>query len=206
MWKGIIFGVLNCLLILHGSNLFAETTHLKSLHSKYPHALLGNDFGILKEDDLAINSCTADPIPFSKTSTSYPYWQCFEVSKTKIECDGHKYAESEKMRFSLLVLSAVTKEGNHEYFHDRMMPLGACREFIRDWKRLVKGQEYVCISGSFVNKNADETDRPVLLWDFDRFKTRRGCSSYFEGGCSLKYQRRVHGCKPKEFATLQAPQ
>ncbi len=205
MWKKIIFLMIAGLFFLQSGNLFAGAERLKKLRSKYPYGLLGEDFGILKEEDLAIDTCIADPIPFSEASTSYPYWQCFEVSQTKIACEGNKYDASEKTRLALLVVSGVRKDGLHEYFHDRTMPSDACREFIRDWTRLLKGQQHVCVSGAFAKRERDKTGRLVSQWDFDRFKTKVGCSSYFEGGCSLSYQKRVHGCKEESLAARKFP-
>ena len=71
--------------------IFADSTHLQKLNSKYPYALIGNDYELLSEEDLALNGCEALPSPFSLTSTSYPYWQCFETKNTKLFCDGHDY-------------------------------------------------------------------------------------------------------------------
>lgn len=187
--------LVSCLLALHCGTLFAGAEHLKMLHSNYPYGLLGDDFGVLNEEDLAIDTCIASAAPFSESSTSYPYWQCFEVSQAKIACEGNKYSASEKTRFTFLVVSGVRKDGLHEYFHDRAMPLESCKEFVRDWKRLLKGQRYVCISGAFTQRRQGKVGHWISQWDFNRFKTKRGCSSYFEGGCSMEYQISHNGCK-----------
>ena len=196
MWKKIIFGLAFLSLFLQSNDVFAEKEHLEKLKSKYPYGLLGDDYGILKVEDLAINACDRYLRPFSEEeSTPYQYWQCFKVKDATISCEGGGYDEGEHTRLALLVIAAPNKNGYHEYFHDRTMPLNGCKEHVREWKRLVRAESYVCISGSFVNKEKDKAGRWVFHWDFDRFKTKKGCDSYFEGGCSLKYQLDHDGCK-----------
>lgn len=165
-------------------------THLSELHSTFPYALLTDDFGILTKDDLKINSCIAEPAPFLKIinkSYSYPYWQCFEIKKTNMVCEGRKYDPDSKSRVSMLVLSGVRDGEMHEFINRRTIPLDSCRLYEKDWRKFTRSEKYICISGSDVSKEI-KGKKIVWTWIFGRYKTKKGCDSYFEGECSLHYQ------------------
>jgi hypothetical protein len=161
--------------------------------SSYDYDLLGEGFGIIGREDIAINDCQATPRPFSIESTSYQYWQCFEVKQSRLYCDGKGYDESEKKWMTVMVISGIKEGSLHEYITRRAIPLTECQVFEQDWKRLVENEKYVCVSGSF-NRKENSKGQWKSNWTFDRFKTKKGCESYFEGGCSLKYQI-DQGCK-----------
>ena len=186
MWKKLIF--LFFIFLLIPNYLFADSTHLQKLNSKYPYALIGNDYELLSEEDLALNGCEALPSPFSLTSTSYPYWQCFETKNTKLFCDGHKYDENEKDYLTILVISGTKNNQNHEYISRRAIHSDDCFSYKKDWHRLSKGEKYVCVSGPFIEKEKNSKGLIIHSWIFNSFKTKKGCESYFKGGCSLQYQ------------------
>ena len=194
MWKKIVFLIPALLLLACSSPSSISSRHQQELLSKYPYALLGDDHEILTLDDLAINACEATPMPFSEQSTSYLYWQCFEVSKAKLFCDGAGYDEDEKMQLTVMVVSGAREGGIHEYITRRAIPLAFCRAFVRDWKNLVLGEKIVCVSGLFTKRYRNKSGDLVSHWVFDRFKTKRGCESFFDGGCSFQYQL-DQGCK-----------
>lgn len=168
--------------------VFAESTHLQKLNSKFPYALLGDDFGILNENDLAINSCEATPSSFSLKQTSYPHWQCFETKTARIFCDGHGYDESAKTFFTLLVIAVEKNLERHEYLTRRTIPYDACISYAQSWHRLLKNEKYVCVSGPFISKKEKSyKGRNLYSWIFNSFKTKKGCDSYFQGWCNLKF-------------------
>ena len=118
--------------------------HLNELNSAFPYALLTDDFGILTKEDLKINSCIAEPAPISKIinkSYSYPYWQCFEIKKTNVICEGRKYDPESKSRVSMLVLSGVRDGERHEFISRRTIPLDSCRLYQKDWRKLTRNEE-----------------------------------------------------------------
>jgi len=159
--------------------------HLRELNSAFPHALLTNDFGILTKSDLQINGCIANPTPFSEKNNSsfYPHWQCFETEKSKMICEGRKYDPERKSRVSLLVLSSIRDGETHEFISRRTMELDSCRLYQKDWKRLTRNEKYVCISGADSSKKISGK-KVVWTWIFGRYKTQKGCDSYFAGECS----------------------
>jgi hypothetical protein len=135
-------------------------------------------------------------MPFSERSTSYPYWQCFDVKKANLFCDGTAYDEDEKERLTVMVITGDLDGASHEYITRRAIPLKTCEKFEKDWERLIKDQDFVCVAGPYTNKN-QKSGKWVSHWVFDRFKTLKGCESFFVGGCSLQYQLK-HGCKHEE--------
>lgn len=183
MWKIIII----LLLYINGANASDNTKHLNELRSAFPYGLLTDDYGILTKEDLEINTCTAPAVPFSPESLAYPYWQCFETKRAKFECEGNKYDPTEKERVTILVISAIRDGELHEYISRRVFSLATCRLFQRDWKKLLKNEHYVCISGS-LNQIEKNKSGKTWSWTFDKYKTKKGCDSYFEGDCSLRYQ------------------
>ena len=162
--------------------------------NEYPYGLLGDDFSILNVEDLASNVCMANPAPFAKTFSAYPYWQCFETQKAKLFCDGHGYDEDAKDFFTALVVDGTNDSGRQEYVSRRAISFEICKDLEKKWKKLTKNEKYVCISGPFTRVQKQKNNQESLLWTFDKFKTKKGCASYFYGDCNLKYQLK-NGCK-----------
>ena len=91
--------------------------HLHELNKEFPYGLLTDDFGVLSILDLKINTCIAGPRPFSKNDkiSPYPYWQCFEIRNSKINCELGKYDPQEKDTMSMLVVSSMRNNELHEF-------------------------------------------------------------------------------------------
>jgi len=169
--------------------------HLKRLNEKYPYALLGSDYGILNEDDLAISACTGEPSAVTSGNMAYPYWQCFQSKDASFECDDSGYDVDEKSDMAIMAIAIKTNHASNEYLSPRAIRISNCRSFQKDWSRLIAKQEFFCVSGQMINyqKSSDKPGYKESTWVFDRLKTNRGCTSYFQGGCSIKYQL-GHGC------------
>ena len=165
--------------------VYSAKDHRQELLSHYPYGLLTDDYGILNEDDLKINACDAIPSPFSEkdTSSPYQYWQCFEVKTAKLVCEGRKYDSDEKTRVSLLVVSGIRNGVLHEYLARRPMPLSSCHLYQKAWRNRVKNEKYICASGEISSINTDSNGRRRWIWMFGRYKTKKGCDSYFDGEC-----------------------
>lgn len=169
------------ILFLHLASL-AQPDHLIDLKKTYPFALLTDDFGILNMDDLKISGCIAVPSDFkTKPFTPYARWQCFESKNVKIICEGNSYDESAKTRFSIPVIKVNQSGSRQEFMGRKVIRLSDCVYFREAMKKLKRGQSHVCISGSEYRSNGS-----VSVWIFDRFKTKKGCESYFQGDCDLK--------------------
>lgn len=183
MWKALIFFFLTS-----GVSLAeGHQTHLQELKKEFPYGLLTDDFGILNKQDLKINTCIAEPVPFSyeKRVSSYPYWQCFEVRKSKMTCELGKFDADEKAVMSMLVVSGVRDGELHEFISRRPIPLGSCRLYQKDWQKFTKNEKFVCVSGADPGKEIKD-DNTAWVWIFGRYRTRKGCDSYFDGECDGK--------------------
>ena len=85
-------------------------------------------------------------------------------------------------------------ERDQEYLARRPMSLDDCRGFEKEWLRLIDGEQYVCIAGVLIRDGKNDSGKMFTTWVFDRYKTKKGCESYFEEDCDLQYQLR-HGCQ-----------
>ncbi|NBT57600.1 hypothetical protein EBT16_02335 [bacterium] len=177
------------LFLLAISSLLADTQsdHLRKLRRVFPQGLLTDDFGVLNRQDLKINSCIAEPIPFSlnNSANSYPYWQCFETKQSSLHCEPGDYDPVEKSLMSMLILSGEKDGELHEYISRRPMALESCRLYERDWQKFTHDEKYVCISGASASMEADN-HKKKWVWIFGRYKTKKGCDSYFDGECEGK--------------------
>lgn len=192
MWKKVAALLLSFSL----SSSFAGRgeSHLRQLNTDFPYGLLTDDFGILDRDDLKINSCIAVPGPFADSLNQgygYPYWQCFEAKKAKMICEGQKYDPETKSRKSMLVISAARGDELHEFISRRPINLRSCRLYQSEWQKLVSHEKYICVSGETPSRKKESRK---TVWIFGRYKTKKGCDSYFEGECNLQYQIKQGTC------------
>jgi hypothetical protein len=172
-----------------------QLAHMKNLKKKYPYGLLGDDHGILTEEDLAINACIAEEQPFPPLSEAYPYWQCFPVRSTKIVCDISDYDSDLKSDMAILDFEIRNGRSNHDYLSRRAIELSDCKDFQADFRRLTEGQNYVCVSGGYRRSATNDKGVQTTYWVFDKFKTNLGCSGFF-GLCEWEAQKK-EGCKSK---------
>ncbi len=160
------------------------SNHLQELKKEFPYGLLTEDYGILNRLDLKINACTAIPEPFPASDNQpYSYWQCFEVKDSKMDCERGKYDPHEKALMSKLVVSGLRDKERHEFISRRPISLRSCRLYQKDWQKFTNNETHVCVSGSSPLK---EMHGAKLLWNwiFDRYKSKKGCDSYFAEECT----------------------
>lgn len=172
---------------------------LERLKEAYPFGLIGDDYEILNKDDLAINTCYAyEAKPFSLNGdTDYPYWKCYSTHDVSLRCDDPDYDEDEKALMVILALEVRSKnDGNHDYLPPRAIRLDLCQHFQNEFNKVTEKESHICISGDYWEKYEDDDGSSVMTWSFDKFKTKKGCVSYFAGQCDLKVQLE-RGCKPK---------
>ncbi len=154
-------------------------------HKDYPYALLTQDHGILSNSDLAINSFDTDPVPFSGKHSPYPYWKCFEVSKTNFSCDTSGNSSVVKEQNAVQIITVQDTESEHFYMPRRATDLKNCRWFQKRWENATKGERFVCISGAFADYGIERGHR-TSIWVFDKFKTHKSCTSFFADQCDIK--------------------
>ena len=150
--------------------------HLQVLKSKYPYGLIGDDYGILSIQDLALNACHFDPIPFAPNSLNpYQHWQCFENKKISLSCEDIDSIPDYGGPAARVVVNAVAGNTTHQFIESRPWPLGECRSFLKSLRVIMKGTTHSCISG--YNFGAEENKNGIKesIAMLGRFKTRRGC-------------------------------
>lgn len=193
MWKKIIPFILCANFISCRSSLFRESSQTKNNPSAY--GLLGDGFGIVTPQDIAMNGCHVKPVPFSENSTTYQYWQCFNLKQATLFCDDTSYNEDEGIYQTYVVVSGTRDGAKHEYIVNRPLTLSACDNYKKTWEQLTREEPHVCVSGSLIDVEHRKKNEKIFSWVFDRFKTRKGCYSYFKDGCSFKEQIDHPGCE-----------
>ena len=135
---------------------------------------IGDDYGILNEDDLAINTCNVlemESFP-PKEISPYPYWKCYPVKDVSIMCDDSGYDEDAESIMTILDLEVRSqKEGNHDYLTRRAIPMESCKYFQTQLEKMTKNESHFCASGEFWSKGKWNNG---TTWSFDKFKTKKG--------------------------------
>ena len=197
MWK--IAPVILSLFLFNGCSSPQKDRlfHRDLFSRKYPYTLIGDDFGILNENDLALSACVAKPSPFDFESIDHPYWQCFSTKNAHVECEDGEYDSDEK---SMMVVMAIVLYKNgmtHEYLSRRGIRLDICKEYLIEWEHLTFGQNHVCVSGALANSNQG-VKKDERSWIFESYKTTKDCVSYFDSGCDLQMKIK-QGCDLAEM-------
>jgi hypothetical protein len=176
MWKVLIF-----FLCFNNAQALGKATHLQELQSAFPYGLLTDDFGVLTKKDLKENACIAQAQPFSIKSQAYSYWQCFEAKNSRLVCEGNKYDSDEKKRMTLLVLQSKRNGELHDYMTRRPRPVADCRLDLKEWRRLLKNQKYICVSGQINSIDIDQNGGRSWFWILDKYKTKLGWDGVHNG-------------------------
>jgi len=155
----------------------AHSEHLSSLNSKFPYGLLSDDHGILSISDLAINACRIKAEPFLPRPfvTPYEYWQCFDKKSISLKCSGNGTPDQHEGIMGYVKVKACMGHEVHDYMERRPWPIRECRNFLKDLTRIMNNQRYVCISGSFIENEIDNSGHKTTTWLFERLKTSEGC-------------------------------
>ena len=164
-------------------NGYAVSTAAKQ---KYPHQLLTDDYSILNENDLA--ACTLGmgltPI-FGKNSLGFNYWQCFSREQLSITLRDTGLIDTDGDRIDPMGYIEITATDNnrtiHKYQMRRSWPVKYFQKDFIQWRKLMKGEKYVCLEGSFVDhkyKIENGEEQEVYGWIFNELKTKKGCAAY----------------------------
>jgi hypothetical protein len=96
----------------------------------------------------------------------------------------------------LMTVRVTEQAGQHEYIARRAVGVSSCARYRSDWLRISEGEKYACLSGPYNDQEENSGGKTSSYWVFDKVKTRKGCVSYFEGECSLRYLLK-RGCVSK---------
>lgn len=66
----------------------------------------------------------------------------------------------------------------------------------RQWRQLAKNENIVCLNGDGSDVMVDPKLEKYFLWTWEKFRTRKGCYSYFAGECDTQGCAKGH-CPPK---------
>jgi hypothetical protein len=169
---------------------------LQQAKVKYPNSLIGDDYGVLSEQDLAISTCNGTPAPFDPTTPfGGLYWKCFETKRVSVLCDSNGEADEHEGVMGFIVLTAEDGGDSHDYIARRAWPIHECHQFIRDVRKRLRDTHYACIMGSNPSMNIRPPARVKIDWIFEAIRTKRGCESYFQQ-CELDDLIKNHQCKP----------
>jgi hypothetical protein len=150
--------------------------HVQLLNSKFPHGLIGDDHGILKLSDLAINACNfkSHAFPPEPFSNPYEYWSCFETQKISLKCEKDGFLQdTSDGPLALVVISAAIGQTTNHFIERRAWPFRDCKKFLKQVATLIKGTSHACISGSF--GESEGPNRNKTHWFFSRIRTLKGC-------------------------------
>lgn len=153
-------------------------SHLSELNSKFPYGLIGDDYGILKPDDLKINTFNAEPVPFDpkrQTLHPYQYWKCFKSKSVSLYCEGNDKQAYYEGAMGLIVIKVKSQNELNTYSEGRLWPINDCLRFIRDAKSLLDSSSHVCISGAFISQEIKGHGDKQLSWSFEKIKTKKAC-------------------------------
>lgn len=150
--------------------------HLSELTSKFPNGLVGDDYGVLTTEDLALNTCRLKPPPFSPGATHvYEYWICFKSKEVLPTCEDEGVMDVEG-HVGRVNVEARKDEIVYQFFEQRPWPLKECKAFVRDLKRVIKRTSHACVSASSITQEEkNEKGQMERVGIFGRLKTHRGC-------------------------------
>lgn len=163
----------------------------KSLSERYPNRLIGPDFGIVTADDLAYDATQRTAVPYDPNKEWLTtYWQCLPVVDALIEYrawlnDDPLGRRSHDKRVCEVEIQFVHAGQWQIYSGRRAYPLEYCHEFIHAWERLTENEKVVCLNGDWGNYEQDVQHGKYKGWTWNKFKTHKGCYSYF-GDCNVK--------------------
>ena len=188
--------IILCLFFISSSAFGVSANHLMTLKSKFPYGLLGDDYGVLTINDLALNACQVRPRPFVPDSVApYEYWQCFETKTISVGCKDIGFLEEEGL-VGRVVVTTKANQIKHEFFEPRPWPLRECKNFVKRLRILINGNLHACISATFIGNELDKSGQNVLRGFLNRLKTRKGC----EGEeCRLTAKFRRENCPDLKF-------
>lgn len=188
--------LLGVLFFLIGISLSASAVTVDA-RKKYPYPLLTDDYSILNESDLAAYTWGMRPRPFTdkEISGGYNYWQCFARDAISITLEDTGYSSkyvSRKDTLSELKIEVWAKLGVvHRYEMRATLPFHTYEKEFHTWHKLMKGEKYVCLAGSFDDKKQKiENGKTILVysWTFDKIKTKKGCDGYWDN-CKPTYEQ-----------------
>ncbi len=167
------------LLIIVYAYAFAKS----DFKSNYPHGLLTDDYGILQEIDLEADAkdvVQTYPYNIHAFRSAYRRWQCFPVQDVSFSVETWKDNDpmgAHDIIVDLCLFSIEIKNSRPTHFYSgrRAYRLSYCNELKKTWNKLTSEEKYVCLNGEPGSLIHSEKS-----WTWNKFKTFKGCESYWE--------------------------
>ena len=159
---------------------------------KYPYGLLTPGYGIVTEDDLAYDALHREMKPYDPADNLGPLrWQCFATKDVEARYTSWRGPDGmgawNKIYTMCTFEISIRHNGElHLYGDRRAHQIEYCRDFIRSWKWITKGQEFVCLNGDGGGYEQDAENGKYKSWTWEKFKTKKSCYSYFAAECDTK--------------------
>jgi hypothetical protein len=118
---------------------------------------------------------------FAGTHSGLIYWQCFPREDVTITLKDKGYSTEDvgwKDTMADLEVS-VNLKGSvyHKYEMTRSWTVADYQRDFNTWRKLMKNEQHVCISGHFVSREvsyANGEKQNIYYWIFDKIKTKKG--------------------------------
>jgi hypothetical protein len=109
------------------------------------------------------------------------YWQCFPRENITIILKDKGYSNEDvcwkDTMADLEIIISPGKGVHHKYEMTRSWTVADYQRDFNTWRKLMKNERYVCISGNFVSREvvpADREKQDTYYWIFDKIKTKKG--------------------------------
>ena len=179
-------------LILFILMFLSSTQTNEKLFTRRPHfGLLTPGYEIVTKDDLAYDESTRIMVPYDPNDPIGPLrWQCFPKGEVDARFDSWRGTDGMGAWNKIYKMCSIEIEVHHngeihDYVDRRAHQVEFCQDFIQAWKRVTDHEPIVCLNGDGGGYDRDEKHGQSKLWTWEKFKTRKGCYSYFEGECDV---------------------
>lgn len=187
--KTTLKNLLLCLASIYSFSCASQTKYKISELSR-KNAVLTESYGILNQDDIDIYAWIWSYDRFHN-SAGIEYWTCHPAaSVAKLTCRDFGYDSDQKEHNAELEIDIHDRGKVHEITGRRAIDIVACKKIVADIRNLLKGESHFCAGLIYNHEDKDEAGRPRFSWVYDKFKTKRGCVSYFQGYCEPSYWKR----------------
>lgn len=155
--------------------IISLTGYVKDVAARAEHRY---DFSkILSGDDLNYEktSCVGwDTIDFYNSGACI-IWQCFPTSKIEFRC--HENGEFPTTHTTEIVVKHENKI--QVFFARRPWEKKVCTDDLREFKKLARGQERICVAGSASMWDISSGGSKELIWYLEKVVSKTGSWSYF---------------------------
>jgi len=128
--------------------------------AKYPFVLVGDDYGILTEQDMMEDEnygSTVDPLNYNDPIKSDRYWKCYKTSDLSFKYWDSKFNKKlDDYHVGGLIIYVLDNNGIlNAYDMRRALSIDVRDKFLKKWRQLIKNQTYLCIHGDFVSNEIE---------------------------------------------------